>query len=79
MYKGGCRGGSPIWVKGLNKSLNTCRWADLSEQAKDLLLRMLEYDPTKRITSKQARTTSITGTQSLLLPACGMCGMLHLI
>ena len=31
------------------------RWADLSEQAKDLLLKMLEYDPATRITGKQAR------------------------
>ena len=33
-----------------------CRWADLSEEAKDLLLRMLDYDPAARITSKQARS-----------------------
>lgn len=31
------------------------RWHSLSEPAQTLLLGMLEYDPTKRLTSKQVR------------------------
>jgi len=45
----------------------TRRWADLSEPAKDLLLKMLDYDPAKRITSKQARAPH-SPTVSLTLP-----------
>lgn len=35
-----------------------CRWQDLSEPAKALLLGMLEYDPAKRLTSKQVTHNS---------------------
>ncbi|KAK9831839.1 hypothetical protein WJX81_000472 [Elliptochloris bilobata] len=49
-------------------ALRDKRWADLSKQAKDLLLRMLEYDPSKRITAKQVLAHEWVATRGGVVP-----------
>ncbi|CAL8466722.1 g6258 [Coccomyxa elongata] len=48
--------------------LQDARWQDLSEPAKALLLGMLEYDPAKRLTSKQVCQAEWVVTRGGLVP-----------